>query len=231
MATQTLDPLSLPLSGTRLIEASAGTGKTYTIAGLYVRLLLGDSQRAPLSCEQILVVTFTNAATQELRDRIRKKIQLAYRAFLGMEVDDPLINTLYSEAEPEARSQALKRLDLALKSLDEAAIFTIHGFCQRILSDMAFESSLLFESEFTLDDSEYLHHAVRDFWREACYPLPGYLAQIISNKFSDPDGLTKQLRPLLGANQASVSPTPEAFSQVAERLSQSLSRQIGRAHV
>ncbi|QYJ92207.1 exodeoxyribonuclease V subunit beta [Shewanella spartinae] len=226
MATQTLDPLSLPLSGTRLIEASAGTGKTYTIAGLYVRLLLGDSQRAPLSCEQILVVTFTNAATQELRDRIRKKIQLAYRAFLGMEVDDPLINTLYSEAEaePEARSQALKRLDLALKSLDEAAIFTIHGFCQRILSDMAFESSLLFESEFTLDDSEYLHHAVRDFWREACYPLPGYLAQIISNKFSDPDSLTKQLRPLLGANQASVSPTPEAFSQVSERLSQSLSR-------
>ncbi|MCG9722555.1 exodeoxyribonuclease V subunit beta [Shewanella sp. Isolate7] len=224
MATQTLDPLSLPLSGTRLIEASAGTGKTYTIAGLYVRLLLGDSQRAPLSCEQILVVTFTNAATQELRDRIRKKIQLAYRAFLGMAVDDPLINTLYDEAEPEERSQALKRFDLALKSLDEAAIFTIHGFCQRILSDMAFESSLLFESEFTLDDSEYLHHAVRDFWREACYPLPGYLAQIIANKFSDPDGLTKQLRPLLGANQANVLPQPEAFSKVSERLTQSLAR-------
>ncbi|WP_428636783.1 exodeoxyribonuclease V subunit beta [Shewanella sp.] len=224
MATQTLNTLTLPLKQVRLIEASAGTGKTYTIAGLYVRLLLGDSQRAPLSCEQILVVTFTNAATQELRDRIRKKIQLAYRAFLGMEVDDPLINTLYKDAEPEARSQALKRLDLALKSLDEAAIFTIHGFCQRILADMAFESSLLFESEFTLDDSEYLHHAVRDFWREACYPLPSYLAQIIANKFGDPDGLTKQLRPLLGANQASVKAPPSAFGQVAESLSQSLAR-------
>ncbi|MCE9678827.1 exodeoxyribonuclease V subunit beta [Shewanella sp. AS1] len=222
--SEKLDTLTLPLSGSRLIEASAGTGKTFTIAGLYVRLLLGDEQTRPLSCEEILVVTFTNAATGELRDRIRKKIKLAYRRFIGIPVDDALIEQLYQQTPPDKLALARKRLDLALKSLDEAAIFTIHGFCQRMLADMAFEASQLFESEFTLDDSEFLHHAVRDFWRETCYPLPAYLAQLIGDKFSDPDGLAQQIRPLLGAAQATVYPSPRDFTKTAESLSQSLSR-------
>ncbi|RTR37993.1 exodeoxyribonuclease V subunit beta [Shewanella canadensis] len=219
-----LDTLTLPFGGSRLIEASAGTGKTFTIAGLYVRLLLGHEIEKPLSCEQILVVTFTNAATGELRDRIRRKIQLAYRRFIGLETDDELIESLYRLTPESERHLALKRLDLALKSLDEASIFTIHGFCQRILADMAFESSLLFESEFTLDDSEFLHHAVRDFWREQCYPLPEYLAEIIQKKFADPDALSKQLRPLLGASQASAQPVPQAFNKLQDALTQSLTR-------
>jgi exodeoxyribonuclease V beta subunit len=222
--SQPLDTLTLPFGGSRLIEASAGTGKTFTIAGLYVRLLLGHQLAKPLNCEQILVVTFTNAATGELRDRIRRKIQLAYRCFLGLETGDELIAALYQLTPEPERHLALKRLDLALKSLDEAAIFTIHGFCQRILADMAFESSLLFESTFTLDDSEFLHHAVRDFWREQCYPLPTVLAEIINDKFDDPDALLKQLRPLLGASQASAQPTPIDFKMLQEDLSQSLAK-------
>ncbi|MCE9687434.1 exodeoxyribonuclease V subunit beta [Shewanella sp. AS16] len=221
---QVLNPLTLPFGGSRLIEASAGTGKTYTISGLYLRLLLGDGIPQPLGCEQILVVTFTNAATQELRDRIRRRIQQAFKCFLGLPTEDVFIRQLY-ESIPEAeRATALKRLDLALKSLDEAAIYTIHGFCQRILSDMAFESSLLFESEFTLDDSEFLHHAVRDFWREACYPLSEELAQIIANQFGDPDNLLRKLRPLLGASQAEPKVQPVAFGPLTQELSQSLSR-------
>ena len=219
-----LNTLTLPFGGSRLIEASAGTGKTFTIAGLYVRLLLGHEIPKPLTCEQILVVTFTNAATGELRDRIRRKIQLAYRCFIGLDTGDELIEALYRLTPESERPLALKRLDLALKSLDEASIFTIHGFCQRILADMAFESSLLFESEFTLDDSEFLHHAVRDFWREHCYPLPIYLAEIIQKKFSDPDALSKQLRPLLGASQAMALPIPQAFDKLQQTLTQSLSR-------
>ncbi|QQX82221.1 exodeoxyribonuclease V subunit beta [Shewanella sp. KX20019] len=222
--TEPLDTLTLPFGGSRLIEASAGTGKTYTIAGLYVRLLLGHSIAQALTCEQILVVTFTNAATGELRDRIRKKIQLAYRCFIGLSVDDELITQLY-KATPEAdKAIARKRLDLALKSLDEAAIYTIHGFCQRILADMAFESSLLFESEFTLDDSEFLHHAVRDFWREKCYPLGESLAAVIQKKFANPDELSRQLRPLLGASSAIAHPRPTAFEKVEANLVQGLSR-------
>ncbi|QYJ84643.1 exodeoxyribonuclease V subunit beta [Shewanella mesophila] len=224
MASEKLNTLTLPFTGSRLIEASAGTGKTYTIAGLYIRLLLGHGIPEPLRCEQILVVTFTNAATGELRDRIRKKIQLAYRRFIGMRVNDDLIEQLYQQTAEDALPLARKRLDLALKSLDEAAIFTIHGFCQRILADMAFESALLFESEFTLDDSEFLHHAVRDFWRETCYPLPPYLAQIIQTKFSDPDALAQQLRPLLGASQAKASPEPSEFGALSAALTQSLNR-------
>ncbi|GGM94661.1 exodeoxyribonuclease V subunit beta [Shewanella xiamenensis] len=219
-----LDPLTLPFGGSRLIEASAGTGKTYTISGLYLRLLLGDGLSEPLSCEQILVVTFTNAATEELRDRIRRRIQVAFKCFLGLEINDPFVQALYDKTPEAERAIALRRFDLALKSLDEAAIFTIHGFCQRILADLAFESSLLFESDFTLDDSEFLHHAVRDFWREACYPLPEYLAQIIASEFGDPDGLVKQLRALLGASEAKPLKPVQPFARLAESLSQSVQR-------
>ncbi|WP_445773657.1 exodeoxyribonuclease V subunit beta [Shewanella sp.] len=219
-----LNALTLPFAGSSLIEASAGTGKTYTISGLYLRLLLGHGGTMPLSCEQILVVTFTNAATEELRDRIRKRINLAFKRFLGLATDDPFIEQLYQEISEDERPIALRRLDLALKSLDEAAIFTIHGFCQRILSDMAFESSLLFESEFTLDDSEFLHHAVRDFWREVCYPLPPFLAQAISDKFAEPDALAQSLRPLLGASQALLSKQPLAFDKLSAELSICLNR-------
>ncbi len=77
---KTLSPIELPLNCTALIEASAGTGKTFTMANLYLRLLLGVGC-ASLTVEQILVVTFTKAATEELRDRIRRNIK-ACRRFL-----------------------------------------------------------------------------------------------------------------------------------------------------
>ncbi|MEL4407884.1 exodeoxyribonuclease V subunit beta [Shewanella algae] len=221
---QALEPLSLPLSGRRLIEASAGTGKTYTISGLYLRLLLGDFERPGLGCEQILVVTFTNAATEELRDRIRKRIRSCYQRFIGLSVKDDFIEQLYQRCPPTQRATALKQLDLALKSLDEAAIFTIHGFCQRILSDMAFESALLFESEFTLDDSEYLRQSVRDFWRHVCYRLPTALATAIAAHYATPDALGRELRPLLGASQASANRDPGKFDQYAEQLQTQLAR-------
>ena len=79
-----LDTLTFPLHGSRLIEASAGTGKTFTIAGLYLRLLLGHGSNgtrhaSPLTVDQILVVTFTEAATAELKDRIRARIHFRFR--------------------------------------------------------------------------------------------------------------------------------------------------------
>ncbi|MBV7315079.1 exodeoxyribonuclease V subunit beta [Shewanella sp. NIFS-20-20] len=224
MTATALDALTLPLLDRRLIEASAGTGKTYTISGLYLRLLLGDDAREPLSCEQILVVTFTNAATAELRDRIRNRIKACYQRFIGLDVADDFINRLYDSTPASARNMALRRLDLALKSLDEAAIYTIHGFCQRILSDMAFESALLFESEFTLDDSQYLQHSVRDFWRHACYQLPEVLAAAVFDNFNQPTDLLKQIRPLLGASQAKVNRQVESFSHLSERLLQQVAR-------
>jgi ATP-dependent exoDNAse (exonuclease V) beta subunit len=90
---ESLDPLRLPLQGERLIEASAGTGKTFTIAALYLRLLLGLGGNAafprPLSVEELLVVTFTEAATAELRGRIRTNIHELRIACLRQSTDNP----------------------------------------------------------------------------------------------------------------------------------------------
>ena len=75
---QRLDPLDTPLAGFNLIEASAGTGKTYTITALYLRLVV----EARIPVNRILVVTYTNAATKELRDRIRSRLAQIRHAFL-----------------------------------------------------------------------------------------------------------------------------------------------------
>ena len=75
----TLDPLHLPLRQRQIIEASAGTGKTWTLAALYLRLVIGHGRvdQEPLMPSQILVMTFTEAATAELRERIRKRLHQA----------------------------------------------------------------------------------------------------------------------------------------------------------
>ena len=139
---QALNPLTMPLSGQSLIEASAGTGKTYTITGLYLRYLLGmqipGELNTPLSVEQILVVTFTDAATQEIKDRVRSRIIAARDALLGQVPNDELIEGVIAGVDDKHR--AFDLLDAAAKSMDEAAIFTIHGFCQRMLKQHAFES-------------------------------------------------------------------------------------------
>ncbi len=134
-----LDPKSLPLSGTQLIEASAGTGKTYTIALLYLRLLLEKG----LDVSEILVVTFTKAATEELRGRIRLRIREAVDVLDGRTSGDPLLNDLLDQAGRTTFNR--QRLLDGLTLLDEAAIYTIHSFCQQMLQDHAFESGALFE--------------------------------------------------------------------------------------
>ncbi|MCR9094094.1 MAG: exodeoxyribonuclease V subunit beta [bacterium] len=144
-----LDPWTMPLSGTALIEASAGTGKTYTLTTLYVRLLV----ERRLQPREILVVTYTNAATAELRDRVRSRvlevIDAGDRASKGEALgDDPESEQrLRDLAEKAAQDPAGDPLLRALSEFDEAAIFTIHGFCQRTLQENAFESGMPFDAE------------------------------------------------------------------------------------
>ncbi len=165
MTTQPLDVYTCPLAGVNLIEASAGTGKTWTICGLYLRLLL----ERELTVQQILVVTFTNAATAELRDRIRNRI-LELLKFLQAAPDagsDAFIFKLAADLEGHGMRVAdiCARLELALAAFDEAAIFTIHGFCQRALADNPFSAGLPMQSELLENDRELLLEAVQDFWR------------------------------------------------------------------
>ncbi len=124
------DVFACPLDGTRLIEASAGTGKTWSLAGLYLRLLLERG----LPVAQILVVTFTKAAVAELRDRIRSRIAETLQHLRGpAAAPDAFIDALLQQLRAAGLADELlrQRLELALQQFDEAAILTIHGFCQR----------------------------------------------------------------------------------------------------
>jgi len=169
--TQPFDLLTSPLDGTNLIEASAGTGKTYTIAALYLRLILEKG----LTPEQILVVTFTEAATKELRDRIRRKLRDAAEAFGGAPVDDAFVlDTMSRSASPGTAQQ---QLTWALRDFDQAAIFTIHGFCQRTLHENAFESSSLFDTELVATQKDLKREIVEDFWRTRFYQAPPYVVR------------------------------------------------------
>lgn len=183
-----LDLPSFPLSGQSLIEASAGTGKTFTIVHLYLRLLIGH-QCTPLKVDQILVVTFTNAATAELKHRIRSLIHRCGVDFYAGHSDDSLIQRLIDEVEDP--QQAFQRLQLASRQMDEAAIFTIHSFCQRALVQHAFESGERYQQELILDESEHLNLAVKDFWRSEIALLPAPLLELVLSFWAEPADLQK----------------------------------------
>ncbi|MCG8428125.1 MAG: exodeoxyribonuclease V subunit beta [Chromatiales bacterium] len=183
-----LDLLEAPLQGINLIEAGAGTGKTYTIAGLFLRLVL----EAELAVENVLVVTYTKAATAELRERIRAQLVKGQIAFQNGASDDPLISALLDRAEDPQRWQRL--LQRAVLDFDRAAIFTIHGFCQRALADSAFESSAPFRAEMLLDEQSLLQEIVDDFWRIEIQDANSDLANYLLEQCVTADNLTGFLR-------------------------------------
>lgn len=205
---QALNPLTMPLIGQSLIEASAGTGKTYTITGLYLRYLLGmqieGELNTPLSVEQILVVTFTDAATQEIKDRVRSRIIAARDALLGQDPNDELIEGVIAKIDDKHR--AFDLLDAAAKSMDEAAIFTIHGFCQRMLKQHAFESGVAFNLEFILDERDILLETIKDFWRAFVYPLNKERTDAILDVFAAPEALFAQVASILNKANAHITP-------------------------
>lgn len=174
-----LNLFDCPLRGTNLIEASAGTGKTYTIAALVLRLML----EADLAVGQILVVTFTEAATSELKDRIRRRISDAAEAFAGAQTDDAFFLQLM---EKHTETAAVRRkLDTALANFDEASIFTIHGFCLRALQDHAFAGGILLDTLLVADQRDILREVVQDFWREHLSQMsPLFLDYAETSQFS-----------------------------------------------
>ncbi|MCP8464677.1 exodeoxyribonuclease V subunit beta [Pseudomonas sp. ZM23] len=206
--TPELVPLSFPLHGSRLIEASAGTGKTFTIALLYVRLVLdhGGEQAAfgrPLSPPEILVVTFTEAATQELRERIRARLSEAARCFADPAGEhDGLLAELRDSYAAERWPGCARLLRLAAEWMDEAAVSTIHSWCYRMLREHAFDSGSLFTQDLAADQSELLAEAVRDYWRRNFYPLGAAAANAVRHCYSGPEALARALQPLLAAQEA-----------------------------
>ena len=255
-------PLDLPLDvgGTTFIEASAGTGKTHALTTLVARLVIEEDW--PL--DRILVVTFTRAATAELRDRIRRVLgavlgavlaavkareaaghrRIAAPEFEAREPEDrvaaPAVHRSEtgdsSESErspglrePEIDPQALellaawerrggsidsalaRRLEGAMRDIDRANVHTIHGFCQRVLADLAFESGFPFGFEVS-DGGEMVAGAVRDCWRRRLYPASTLLLRHAVASGFLPDALAawvSERRAKTGVTILGGDPLPE----------------------
>lgn len=293
-----VEPLHFPLWGSRLIEASAGTGKTYTIAALYLRLVLGHGERGTVSLDaayppdvdmeflegakppqeatafrealtppKILVVTFTEAATLELRDRIRARLAEAAAFFrasaeaveAGTCLDamvpgsvpdqdvvggrsvadatlagddlavlpkaDPFLQGLRDAYPASQWSERAHTLQLAAEWMDESAISTIHGWCNRMLREHAFDSRGLFNQTLSTDTSELLAEACRDYWRNFCQGLPLEAARVLQGWWTDPDALQKEVQSLLsdldalsGEGRSPAEAIGEAQQQRREQL-------------
>lgn len=355
-AVKPVEPLRFPLRGSRLIEASAGTGKTYTIAALYLRLVLGhggpaaafgyagspdvpdlavqvlpgaaDESRAqalpgeayesclqepsgqvsalraqeplgeaddgaprPLMPPEILVVTFTNAAAQELRDRIRARLAdaavffqesalaasrlglmpggdeafpeeaaneqafpdenglpagnalltenalLAAHGLLagrglpvegGLPVaDDGLLQELRNDMPVSRWPACARRLQLAAECMDEAAVFTIHGWCQRMLREHAFDSRGLFDLTLSDDTSSLLAEACRDYWRVFCQGLDHEAAVVLHGWWDSPESLQAAVSDLLEKRDALPGeglPPAQALGQARQQRREALER-------
>ena len=180
---------SADVDGMTLIEASAGTGKTRELSGIVATLVVDGGRRL----DEILVVTFTRAATAELRDRIRDTLRSTHRAAVAGEAPEAsqaaeLLAGWREDAgfDPQA---AVRRLEAALQDIDRANVFTIHGFCQRVLADLAFDGGFPFGFEVSGDDAGIVARAARDFWRRRVYPASRLLAGYAEENGFRPDGL------------------------------------------
>ena len=213
MTTPTpLNPLTIPVHGIHLIEASAGTGKTWNIAALFTRLVLLEQQ----SVEKILVVTFTKAATAELKTRLRARLDQALAALKRTpnaqtqpqtlrqnslddknRPDDFLFNLLNQALASESQDRLQLRLTAAISNFDNAAIYTIHGFCQRILQDFAFYCQAPFNIQLNEDPNDNPNLiAIQDYWRTQIAPNPSQ-AQLVYQHNQTPEKQLQALSPYL----------------------------------
>ncbi|WP_052754972.1 exodeoxyribonuclease V subunit beta [Lampropedia cohaerens] len=195
-------PLRLPLRGSRLIEASAGTGKTWTIAALYLRLVLGHGAAAPgevadapgaayhrpLTPTDILVLTFTRAATQELTSRIRQRLTEAAACFRDAgegDYDALLVQLRQAYTPGEARAHAAWRLETAAQVMDEAAIHTIDAWCWKVLQGYASLTASLGELSLDGDVEALWQAAALDFWRNHVVPLAPAQLEVVQSLWPD----------------------------------------------
>lgn len=189
-----LNPINFPIQNTCLIEASAGTGKTYSIIIFYLRLLLGLNHNlflSGLNIKEILVVTYTEAAKNQLKNRIRQEIFHLKLACINYDIQHPLIQ------EIKDLKTAILRLISAEKQIDEASIFTIHGFCHRMLNLNLFESGYTLNNSLLEDEFILYQKIFENFWHEHFSILPVDIIRIIFNLWKTPQSLFKDVLPFI----------------------------------
>lgn len=218
------------LDNSNLIEASAGTGKTWSITGLYLRMVVEKN----LLPENILVVTFTKSATAELTGRIRLRLQEAM-TFLNASEPNSIIDEIYDVDffeklfegwEKKFSKQDIKqRLLNALSEFDKAAILTIHSFCQRLLNDYAFEAGGRFNLRLITDDENLDELIAADFWRKKVSAITSevlnegdqaWIAWLIKNRQS-PGAWLNQIQKFVSKPYQKIIP-PKSVKELSEKL-------------
>ncbi|WP_020587463.1 exodeoxyribonuclease V subunit beta [Desulfobacter curvatus] len=204
-----LDPFALDLEKISLIEASAGTGKTYTITTLFVRLVAMGYK-----VESILVVTFTEAAAAELKLRIRKRLVHCLMVLSGQENDeytpDDLTGFLGRQKDADHIRQLLR---LAVTCFDQAAIMTIHSFCFSVLRENAFESNAHFDIELMVDNRGFVDQVVRDFFSGRINHLDPLFLSFLDRNNITPDTFGKGLVQAASRPEIKVVPEPQVFQE------------------
>ena len=152
--------LSVKLEGRNLIEAAAGTGKTYSIAIMILRWIVDTDY----TIDSVLAVTFTNYATAELKERIIKFLEEAVVFFETGKCNDQTIEKVCCRIPEENRKNAVRKLKKAINDFDTASIFTIHGFCRKLIKEHAFEIGIDFKMELS-DEVDPANNAATAFFR------------------------------------------------------------------
>ena len=221
--------LSMPLTGLQLIEASAGTGKTFTLAGLHLRLVV-EQRRA---VRENLAVTFTDAATQELKSRLRTRLAACAAQLDGdkvptFDVSDAAetrqAKTLIAAAlADETREQLVRRLRLAALDVDHAPISTIHGFCRRALDEFGLLAGRTLSGELVASDRDLIDIASADYWRSKATAEDAADFFVLQAAFKTPETLTKVLAPLVSGTRR-LLPSPNNNDRATALLHEALAQ-------
>jgi exodeoxyribonuclease V beta subunit len=205
-----ISPQLIPLDAPTLVQASAGTGKTYTITTYFVRAIL----ERDLKPEEILVVTYTKAATAELRIRTRQRI-LDALLLLGEEskTDDALHGVVAATVERLGRRETEMKLRAALGEMDRAAILTIHGFCQRLLQDYPLLFGIDFDFEVAEDASSMYSELAVDFWTTELYDAPDWMLRALEAKKVSAVQLSKLAKVSVMPGIEILGPAPAGVDQ------------------
>jgi exodeoxyribonuclease V beta subunit len=237
--TKQIPALNCPLYGVQLIEASAGTGKTWTLSALFARLIV----QKQLEVKHILAITFTKAAAAELRDRIRKRL-LEVKYTLEQEQPNPeevVGDYLYGWLQKNGgKQQGIDRLQNAIVNFDEATITTINGFCQGELVEQALASGMPFETTLISDTAPILHDIIQDYcrqqWRQAEPLLVNYFLSkeefSLSSLYAFVSGILHQgqarvLKPSFLFNGQLYQQTEQVFNKL-QQLWQQQGREISQ---
>ena len=199
---QPFDAFNMPLGGLRMIEASAGTGKTFGLASLYLRLIVEKG----LKVSQVLTVTFTHAAAEELRSRIRRRIVQASRIALDpdcVQQDSEegrfakgVIERACAQGGQE-RGALAHRLLREAQRMNEATITTIHGFALRAALECAFENCIPFDRGKQADNRDTFREVIADYWRSKAFSADEPAVKTFLSLWGTPEALFGALEPAL----------------------------------